>query len=53
MEQVRLDKGEFADNIEKRLKTFMLRYVQVFRELSQSYTTLWQAVNSVAILIGG
>ncbi|QKZ15291.1 four helix bundle protein [Spirosoma sp. KUDC1026] len=37
MEQVRLDKGEFADSIEQRLKTFMLRCVQVFRALPQSY----------------
>jgi four helix bundle protein len=37
MEQERLDKGEFADNLEQRLKTFMLRCVQVFRALPQSY----------------
>lgn len=37
MEHNRLDKGEFADGIEKRLKTFMLRCVQVFRALPQSF----------------
>ncbi|QJW91242.1 four helix bundle protein [Spirosoma taeanense] len=37
MTPVRLDKGEFADHIEQRLKTFMLRCVQVFRALPQSY----------------
>jgi four helix bundle protein len=37
METDRLEKGVFADNIEHRLKTFMLRCVQVFRSLSQSF----------------
>ncbi|MVM40902.1 four helix bundle protein [Spirosoma sp. HMF3257] len=37
METPRLDKGEFADGIEKRLKTFTLRCVQVFRALPKSY----------------
>ncbi len=37
MEQARLDKGEFADKLEQRLKVFMLRCVQVFRALPKSY----------------
>ena len=37
MEQARIDKGEFADKLEQRLKVFMLRYVQVFRALPKSY----------------
>jgi len=37
MEPARLDKGEFADNMEQRLKTFMLRCVQVFRALPHAY----------------
>jgi four helix bundle protein len=37
MEQIRLDKGEFADGIEQRLKAFLLRCVQVFRALPRSY----------------
>lgn len=32
-ENERLSKGDFADSIEKRLKTFTLRCVQVFRSL--------------------
>ena len=37
MENSRLDKGEFADGVEKRLKTFTLRSVQVFRALPKTY----------------
>lgn len=37
MEQARIDKGEFADKLEQRLKVFMLRCVQVFRALPKSY----------------
>lgn len=37
METSRLDKGEFADGIEKRLKTFTLRCIQVFRALPKAY----------------
>ncbi len=37
MEPAKLDKGVFADNIEQRLKTFMLRCVQVFRALPHAY----------------
>ncbi|WP_247231339.1 four helix bundle protein [Telluribacter sp. SYSU D00476] len=37
MEQLRLSKGEFADSIEQRLKTFTLRCIQVFRALPASY----------------
>ncbi|MEZ0611708.1 four helix bundle protein [Fibrella sp. WM1] len=37
MESTRLAKGDFADSLEKRLKTFMIRCVHVFRSLPQSY----------------
>ncbi|KAA9357317.1 MULTISPECIES: four helix bundle protein [Larkinella] len=37
MEPIRIDKGEFADSVEKRLKGFMLRCVQVFRSLPNSF----------------
>ena len=37
MEPGRIDKGEFADGVEKRLKEFMLRCVQVFRSLPSSF----------------
>ncbi|WP_266365154.1 four helix bundle protein [Tellurirhabdus rosea] len=37
MVPVRIDKGEFADGVEKRLKAFMLRCVQVFRSLPPSF----------------
>ncbi len=37
MEKARIDKGEFADKLEQRLKVFMLRCVQVFRALPKSY----------------
>lgn len=37
MEQQRLSKGDFADGIEQRLKTFMLRNLHVFRALPQSF----------------
>jgi four helix bundle protein len=36
-ESERLSKGDFADSIEKRLKTFTLRCVQVFRSLPNSF----------------
>ncbi|WP_461098486.1 four helix bundle protein [Spirosoma luteolum] len=37
MEPVRLDKGDFADGVEQRLRTFMLRCIQVFRALPATY----------------
>lgn len=37
MEQGRLSKGDFADGLEQRLKTFMLRCLQVYRALPQSF----------------
>lgn len=36
-ESERLSKGDFADSIEKRLKTYTLRCVQVFRSLPNSF----------------
>ena len=37
MNETRLAKGDFADEVERRTKTFMLRCIQVFRALPSSF----------------